>query len=558
MTRNRKRTPSPRPKTRLVVEELENRLMPSANVPTHHNDGFNDGHNLNETVLTSDVSSTTLHTSTPMKVLGLAATTTAPTITSANSTVLGALASSFTVTATGSPTPALSESGALPSGVTFVDNGNGTGTLSGTPAAGTGGSYAITFTADNGVGIPATQSFTLTAYEPPNITSAPSTTFTVGTPSSFTETATGFPAPTFSESGALPTGVTFDTTTHALSGTPAVGTGGTYNLVFGAENRSPDGTAQGQAIQRFTLTVNEAPTITSPNNATFTVGTLSTFAVTFTGNPTPIITLGGMALPSGLTFRQSIPGGAFLSGTPAPGTGGTYAITLTATNALGSSPVQNFTLTVNEAPQITSANATSFTVGSAGSFTVTTAPGFPTTTTLTESGALPSGVTFVDNGNGTATLAGTPATGAGNSYSFTITASNAASPNATQSYTLTVNEAPKISSDNDTSFTVGRAGSFTVTTAHDFPTATALTETGALPSGVTFVDNGNGTATLAGTPAAGTVNIYTFTITASNGVAPNATQTFTLTVGLDINAGGGAVGKFVADTNFWLFKVSCG
>lgn len=105
MTRNRKRTPSPRPKTRLVVEELENRLMPSANVPTHHNDGFNDGHNLNETVLTSDVSSTTLHTSTPMKVLGLAATTTAPTITSANSTVLGALASSFTVTATGSPTP---------------------------------------------------------------------------------------------------------------------------------------------------------------------------------------------------------------------------------------------------------------------------------------------------------------------------------------------------------------------------------------------------------------------------------------------------------------------
>ena len=39
----------------------------------------------------------------------------------------------------------------LSHGVTFVDNGNGTATLSGTPAAGTGGTYPLTFTAANGV-----------------------------------------------------------------------------------------------------------------------------------------------------------------------------------------------------------------------------------------------------------------------------------------------------------------------------------------------------------------------------------------------------------------------
>ena len=61
------------------------------------------------------------------------------------------------------------------------------------------------------------------------------------------------------------------------------------------------------------------------------------------------------------------------------------------------------------------------------------------------------------------------------------------------------------------------------------PTA-ALSESGALPSGVTFVDNGNGTATLAGTPAASTAGTYPLTITAANGVTPNATQSFTLTV----------------------------
>ena len=36
-------------------------------------------------------------------------------------------------------------------------------------------------------------------------------------------------------------------------------------------------------------------------------------------------------------------------------------------------------------------------------------------------------------------------------------------------------------------------------TTTGFPIS-ALTETGALPTGVTFVDNGDGTATLAGTP----------------------------------------------------------
>ncbi|NLT43584.1 MAG: hypothetical protein GXX93_12990, partial [Anaerolineae bacterium] len=39
-----------------------------------------------------------------------------------------------------------------------------------------------------------------------------------------------------------------------------------------------------------------------------------------------------------------------------------------------------------------------------------------------------------------------------------------------------------------------------------------------------------GTATLAGTPAAGSDGTYALTITAANGVSPNATQAFTLTV----------------------------
>ena len=47
---------------------------------------------------------------------------------------------------------------------------------------------------------------------------------------------------------------------------------------------------------------------------------------------------------------------------------------------------------------------------------------------------------------------------------------------------------------------------------------------------MTFTDNGDGTATLAGTPATGPAGRYPITITATNGVSPDATQSFTLTV----------------------------
>jgi putative Ig domain-containing protein len=70
----------------------------------------------------------------------------------------------------------------------------------------------------------------------PAITSGNITTFTVGANGTFTVTATGSPTPTRSESGALPSGVTFNAATGVLSGTPAAGTVGTYNISFNASN----------------------------------------------------------------------------------------------------------------------------------------------------------------------------------------------------------------------------------------------------------------------------------------------------------------------------------
>lgn len=184
--------------------------------------------------------------------------------------------------------------------------------------------------------------------------------------------------------------------------------------------------------------------------------------------------------------------------------------------------------TVNQAPTFTSANNTTFSVGNSGTFTITT-DGFPTAAiTFTSSPALPASIGLVDNSDGTATLSGTPVAGDAGTYTISLTGNNGVAPNAAQTFTLTIGLAPTITSANNTTFVVGNAGIFTVTTT-SFPTA-AISQSGTLPSGVNFIDNGDGTATLAGTPASGSTGTYNLVLTAANGITPDATQNFTLTV----------------------------
>jgi hypothetical protein len=314
----------------------------------------------------------------------------------------------------------MAESGALPTGVSVDPD---TGALTGTPVAGSGGAYPLTFTASNSV-TTIEQSFTLTVDEVPVFTSADATTFTVGDDGSFTVGASGYPASGLSESGALPEGVSFDAATGLLSGTPAVGSGGTYYPTFYASNDV--GTPVSQA---FTLTVDEGPTISSADSATFTAGSFGSAVVTSSGTPAPTVSESG-ALPDGVTFDPTTD---TLSGTPAAGTGGSYPLTFTASNGIGTDASQEFTLLVDEAPTISSQSSASFTVGSLGTFTVT-GTGYPAPT-LTEQGVLPSGVTFDP---ATGTLSGTPAAGSEGVYAATLTADNGVGTAAEQDFTLDV------------------------------------------------------------------------------------------------------------------------
>lgn len=167
--------------------------------------------------------------------------------------------------------------------------------------------------------------------------------------------------------------------------------------------------------------------------------------------------------------------------------------------------------------------------------------------------ALPGGVTFSDNGDGTATLAGTPATGTVGSYPLTITASNASGLNASQNFTLTVQAAAGTvtvtSSANPSVF--GQPVTFTATVTSSTGTSSAGTPTGevlfdlegsggavALTNGVaTFSTAALATGThIASVSYAGDANFTPASGTLSGGQTVNQAATTTL---LTARMGGG-------------------
>ncbi len=236
---------------------------------------------------------------------------------------------------------------------------------------------------------------------------------------------------------------------------------------------------------------------------------------------------------------------------------GDYSLTVIGTNTAGitSDPVSvNWTVASTPPPpastvSITSASTTTFTQGQPSTFKVTATGN--STPTLSYTGTLPSGVSFIDNGDGTATLGGVPSAGTDGVYPFTVVATTGA-VTTEQTFQLTVASttastppvAPRFTSVAATSFRLEQAGGFTVTTTGS-PTPD-LSVSGTLPRGVTFADNGNGQGTLAGAPT--NVGVFPLTFTAANGVLPNATQSFVLTV----TAATASAGPGVEPEGYWL------
>ena len=403
-----------------------------------------------------------------------------------------------------------------------LNSGNLTATLGSTIAPGT---YQINVRDEDAAGNWSSLSTGTLVVNPatmaPVITSSASVTTATGSPFSFTVTTTGNPTPVLAESGALPANITFTSNgngTATIAGTAAAGTNGIYPLTITATNSA------GKVSQNITLTVTatkSAPKITSANTVTVKYGVaMVPFAVTTTGYPVAILSATG--LPSGLKFADNGNGTAAITGTPNDNVYGLYGVTIKASNSVGSIS-QAFSLFVTKAPAFKSINKNKLiaVLGSPYTLTVNTT-GYPTVT-LSESGALPSNMKFVDNGNGTGTISGTPASGTTGNYTIKITATNSID-SITETFTLIVVQPPKITSANNAAATTGKTFSFQITSS-GFPAPDYMIM-GGLPKGLSYNTE---TGMISGTPQAGTAGTYKLQLYAYN-VAGLASQTFTLTV----------------------------
>lgn len=396
--------------------------------------------------------------------------------------------------------------GSPPSGLSLSSSG----VLNGTPT--TNGTYNFTIKATNVAGSSSAQ-YSLTVANAVEFTSPTTASFTVGQAGSFDVTTSGTVVDPLTYTGTLPAGLTF---TAGANGTATIA--GTATSPGESTIIVKAGT---DASQTLTIKRNKIPSFTPslPAAWAFAVGSASSFTVTTSAYPTASVMLTG-TLPAGVTWTDNGDGTATLAGTPAAGTGATYPVTITSTNSLGSATAQSVNLVVSQPAALTAPASATMTKGVAGSVSVS-ATGYPTPT-FSASG-LPAGLTLTDLGDGTATISGIP-TNSGDS-TVSLTASNA-SGNASKSIALRVQDGPAISSSGAATWTRGSAGSFTITTT-GYPKP-AITTASALPTGLTLTDNGNGTATLAGTP---TVHgVFTVQLSAANGVGTAATQSLTVTI----------------------------
>ncbi len=423
-------------------------------------------------------------------------------------------------------------SGALPAGLTLNTN---TGDISGTPTTAGTANFTITATDANNDTGSAAYSLLINAA-PATITLSPAagslTAGQVSTAYTQSVTASGGTGPyTYAvTNGALPAGLSLDTGTGDISGTPT--TAGTANFTITATDANND---TGSAA--YSLQINAAPvTITlSPAAGSLTAGQVGTaYSQTFTasggsGSYSYAVTSG--ALPAGLSLDTN---GA-LTGTPT--TAGTANFTITATDANNDTGSAAYSLLINAAPvTITLSPAagslTAGQVGTAYSQTFTASGGSGSYSYAVTSGALPAGLSLDTNG----ALTGTPITAG--TANFTITATDANSATGSAAYSLLINAAPasNVATLGNLVLSQGTLtpGFASGTTSYTASVGDAVTSLSVTPAAT----DANATITVNGMPvtsgnASGAINLVTgnnaitVVVTAQDGVT---TQTYTITV----------------------------
>jgi hypothetical protein len=396
-------------------------------------------------------------------------------------------------------------SGGLGGPYTFMATGlppglsiSSSGLITGTPTA--TGTYPYTVTITDGAGNTGNLNCTITVAPPLSVACAAVTTGEVNVAfNSGPMTVSGGTAPyTYSVVGTLPAGLSLNTSTGAISGTPTAA--GTFTVKVTDAN--------GAASSGCAITINAA--------LTATCAAVTTGEVNVAFNSGPMTVSGGTApytysvvgtLPAGLSLNTST--GA-ISGTPTAA--GTFTVKVTDANGAASS---GCAITINAALSATCAAVTTGEVNVAFNSGPMTVSGGTAPYTYSVVGTLPAGLSL---NTSTGAISGTP-TAAG-TFTVKVTDANGA---ASSGCAITIVAGPSVSCSTVTSGQVGisfSSGSITVSGGKAPYTYSVV---GTLPAGLSL---NTSTGAITGTPtASGTFSIQ---VRDANGVAGNVTCPITI------------------------------
>jgi hypothetical protein len=396
--------------------------------------------------------------------------------------------------------------GSLPTGLSLDGS---TGVISGTP---TGvGSPTFTITLTDAVGQTAAQGYTVTIVAAPSVTTTTLPDAEIGVPYSQTLLGSGGTTPyAWSVTvGSLPAGLSLDSSTGVISGTPSAGGAPTFTVTF-------TDAAGGTATQTYTLTVLVGPSVTTATLPDGEVGVPYSQTVVGSGGSTPYawsVTAG--SLPAGLTLDSST---GIISGTPS--TAGAPTFTVTLTDATRKTATQSYTVTILAAPSVTSATLPDAEIGVPYSQTLLGSGGTAPYSWSVTGGSLPTGLSLDGS---TGVISGAPSTAG--SPTFTITLTDAVGQTAAQGYTVTIVAAPSVTATSLPDGEIGVPYSQTLLgSGGTTPYAWSVT-VGTLPAGLSL---NRSTGLVSGTPSASSAPI--FTVTLADAAGGTASQSLMLTV----------------------------
>lgn len=411
--------------------------------------------------------------------------------------------------------------GALPLGVILNPS---TGLISGTPTTAGTANFTVTVTDQTSpTHETANLPLSITIIPTLNITTAALSNGAVNSVYSSTLAATGGVTPynwTLT-SGTLPSGLSLNAGTGAITGTPAVGSAGTYPLSFMVTD---SGTPQQTRSFSTTITIYTGLTILTTSVPNVVVNTAYNQTVSAVGGTSPYtytLASGSGPLPSPLQLNSAT--GA-ITGTPT--VPGTYNFTVQVADSSGPQQVktQALTIIVYSALNFPSVTLPSGVVSTAYSSSLLSASGgtSPYTFAIT-SGSLPAGLGI---NSSTGIISGTPTTGGPSNFTVKVTDSSVPAQSQTQSLTITIYTGLAITTTTLPGAIVGTTYNSTVAIAGGTSPFTYSISAGALP-GWALLNSSTGAITGTPTLPAGTAN---FTVQVKDSSVPQQTRTQPLSI----------------------------